>query len=96
MDSDSEISKDLKKAIEAGNTKGKGRPKNISIDPDFYGLDGGRSKEERRIATMAKFNQNEDLCRVLLNTGKATLKQYRKGEPFFTDLILMDVRKAIR
>lgn len=96
LDSDSEISKDLKKAIEAGNTKGKGRPKNISIDPDFYGLDGGRSKEERRIATMAKFNQNEDLCRVLLNTGKSTLKQYRKGEPFFTDLILMDVRKAIR
>ena len=55
LDSDSDISKDLDKAIEAGNKKGKGRPKNISIDPDFYGLDkDGRSVEERKLALMAK------------------------------------------
>lgn len=95
LDSDSEISKDLEKAIEAGNKKGRGRPKNISIDPDFYGLDGGRAKQERQLAIMAKFNQNEDLRRVLLNTGKSTLKMCVKGEPAKIDLILMEVRKKV-
>ena len=96
LDSDSDISKDLKKAIEAGNKRGKGRPKKIVIDPDFYGMDGGRAKEERRLALMAKFNQNEDLRRILLNTGDATLKKRMKGEPARTDVILIDVRRAVR
>ncbi len=97
LDSDSDISKDLEKAIEAGNKKGKGRPKNIVIDPDFYGLDkDGRSVEERKLALMAKFNQNEDLRRVLLNTGKSMLKQYIKGEPPKLDLALMEVRKRVK
>ncbi len=96
LDSDSEISKDLSKAIEAGNKKGKGRPKNIVIDPDFYGLDGGRADKERHAALMAKFNQNEDLRRVLLNTGKAMLKQYIKGEPPKLDTNIMLVRKHVQ
>lgn len=96
LDSDSDISKDLKKAIEAGNKRGKGRPKKIVIDPDFYGMDGGRAKEERRLALMAKFNQNEDLRRILLNTGDATLKKRVKGEPARIDVILIDVRRAVR
>lgn len=97
LDSDSDISKDLDKAIEAGNKKGKGRPKNISIDPDFYGLEkDGRSVEERKLALMAKFNQNEDLRRILLNTGKAMLKQYVKGELPKLDDALMEVRKRVK
>ena len=96
LDSDSDISKDLKKAIEAGNKRGKGRPKKIVIDPDFYGMDGGRAKEERRLALMAQFNQNEDLRRILLNTGDATLKKRMKGEPARIDVILIDVRRAVR
>ncbi len=96
LDSDSEISKDLAKAIEAGNKKGKGRPKNITIDPDFYGLDGGRAKEERRMALMAKFNQNEDMRRILLNTRDAVLKKRVKGEPHQVDELLMEVRKAVQ
>ena len=96
LDSDSDISKDLKKAIEAGNKRGKGRPKKIVIDPDFYGMDGGRAKEERRLALMAKFNQNEDLRRILVNTGDATLKKRIKGEPARIDVILIDVRRAVR
>lgn len=96
LDSDSEISKDLTKAIEAGNKRGKGRPKNITIDPDFYGLDGGRAKEERRMALMAKFNQNEDMRRILLNTRDAVLKKRVKGEPHQADDLLMEVRKAVQ
>ena len=97
LDSDSDISKDLDKAIEAGNKKGKGRPKNISIDPDFYGLEkDGRSVEERKLALMAKFNQNEDLRRILLNTGKAMFKQYVKGELPKLDDALMEVRKRVK
>ncbi len=95
LDSNSEISTNLMKAIEAGNNKGKGRPKNIVIDPDFYGLDGGRAVEERRLAVSAKFNQNEDLRRVLLNTKKAILKQHIKGELPVPDMILMEVRKKV-
>jgi predicted NAD-dependent protein-ADP-ribosyltransferase YbiA (DUF1768 family) len=96
LDSDSDISKDLTKAIEAGNKRGKGRPKNITIDPDFYGLDGGRAKEERRMALMAKFNQNEDMRRILLNTRDAVLKKRVKGEPHQVDDLLMEVRKAVQ
>jgi predicted NAD-dependent protein-ADP-ribosyltransferase YbiA (DUF1768 family) len=59
-------------------------------------MDGGRAKEERRLALMAKFNQNEDLRRILLNTGDAILKKRVKGEPARIDVILIDVRRAVR
>ena len=79
----SEIAKDIDLAVSAGskngraNSKAKGklkdkdtllRPKNIDIDPDFY---GERSEIEREIALTSKFEQNEDLKGLLLNTKNA-------------------------
>lgn len=101
LDSESDISKDVGKAIAMGSVKGKGadkgisRPKNIHIDPDFYGLSDGdnRASEERKLALMAKFNQNEDLRRTLLATKDAVLKIYKKGKPIEVDKILMELRR---
>ena len=92
-----DISEDVEIARGAGSASGKfkgvqKRPTNISIDPDFY---GDREKEIRRIALMAKFSKNEELRRVLLNTKKAQLKHYVKGEKPVLDVSLMEVRKEI-
>lgn len=95
LDSESDISKDVGKAVSAGSLKGTGRPKTIHIDPDFYGLsnEDNRADEERRLALMAKFNQNEDLRRTLLATKDAVLKKYKKGRPLEVDKVLMELRR---
>lgn len=92
-----DISEDVEMARGAGSASGKfkgvqKRPTKISIDPDFY---GDREKEIRRTALMAKFSNNEELRRVLLNTKKAQLKHYVKGEKPVLDVPLMEVRKEI-
>jgi predicted NAD-dependent protein-ADP-ribosyltransferase YbiA (DUF1768 family) len=92
-----DISEDVDMARGAGSASGKynkviKRPKNISIDPDFYGY---RERETRKLAVMTKFSQNEELKRVLLNTKNAILKHYVKGAKPETDTILMEVRKAV-
>ena len=92
-----DISEDVEMARSAGSASGKfkgvqKRPTNISIDPDFY---GDREKEVRKTAVMAKFSQNEDLRRILLNTKKAQLKHYIKGEKSELDITLMEVRKEL-
>jgi predicted NAD-dependent protein-ADP-ribosyltransferase YbiA (DUF1768 family) len=92
-----DISEDVEMARGAGSASGKfkgvqKRPTKISIDPDFY---GDREKEIRRTALMAKFSKNEELRRVLLNTKKAQLKHYVKGEKPVLDVPLMEVRKEI-
>lgn len=95
LDSESDISKDVGKAVSAGSLKGTGRPKTIHIDPDFYGLsnEDNRADEERRLALVAKFNQNEDLRRTLLATKDAVLKKYKKGRPLEVDKVLMELRR---
>jgi predicted NAD-dependent protein-ADP-ribosyltransferase YbiA (DUF1768 family) len=98
LDSESDISKDVEKAKAAGGKSGKQgktqiRPKNVLVDPEFF---DGRHKKERETAIMAKFEQNENLRRVLLNTKNAKLIHYESGREAEPDNILMQVRKGLK
>jgi len=103
----SEIAKDIDLALSAGskngraNSKAKGklkdkdtllRPKNIDIDPDFY---GERSEIERATALTSKFEQNEDLKGLILNTKNAKLVHYIHGSPGEKDIELMKIRHKL-
>jgi predicted NAD-dependent protein-ADP-ribosyltransferase YbiA (DUF1768 family) len=94
LDSDSEISKDVSLAREAGSKPStKLRPSNVKIDPDFY---GGRNLVEREKALYAKFTQNLDLKNVLLATKNAKLMKYISKSPPEIDVVLMRVRNKIQ
>ena len=94
LDSDSEISKDVSLAREAGSKSStKLRPSNIKIDPDFY---GGRNLLEREKAIYAKFTQNLDLKNILLATKQAKLMKYISKSPPEVDVVLMRVRNKIQ
>jgi predicted NAD-dependent protein-ADP-ribosyltransferase YbiA (DUF1768 family) len=98
LDSESDISKDVEKAKAAGGKSGKQgktqiRPKNVVVDPEFF---DGRHKKEREKAILAKFEQNENLRRVLLNTKNAKLIHYESGREAEPDNILMQVRKGLK
>lgn len=94
LDSDSEISKDISLAREAGSKAStKLRPSNIKIDPDFY---GGRNLLEREKALYAKFTQNLDLKNILLATKQAKLMKYISKSPPEVDVVLMRVRNKIQ
>jgi len=93
LDSDSEISKDVDKAREAGSKpSNKLRPSNVKIDADFY---GGRNDVERERAVFAKFSQNVDLRNILVATKQAKLMKYIAKSPAQTDFILMRVREKL-
>jgi hypothetical protein len=97
LDADTDISKDVKKARQAGGQKGRLRPKNINIDADYYGLGGeGRAADERFAALVAKFNNNEEARRILLATENAQLRHYEKGQPLRPDTLLMKARDAVK
>ena len=95
LDSGTDLSKDVDMAIAAGGKTGKYkkellRPKQVQIDPDFF---GERSKEETAIAQRAKFTQNEDLLRMLLATKNAKLVEHKRGrepEAYETLMLLRD------
>jgi predicted NAD-dependent protein-ADP-ribosyltransferase YbiA (DUF1768 family) len=105
LDSQSEISKDVGLAQGAGSKSGgpktrvkvkQGfamRPKNVVIDPDFYGT---RSEQERLNALRAKFSQNVDLKSLLLATKNAKLVHIEKGHPTETDHLLMKIRHELQ
>lgn len=93
LDSDSEISKEVDKAREAGSKQSnKLRPVNVKIDADFY---GGRNDIERERAVFAKFSQNIDLRNLLVSTKSAKLMKYVVKSPAETDYILMRVRDKL-
>jgi predicted NAD-dependent protein-ADP-ribosyltransferase YbiA (DUF1768 family) len=98
LDSDSEISKSTDIARDATSTTGKKkgvllRPKNVTVDSNFY---GDRSKSVREEGVKAKFEQNEDLKQMLLATNDAKLIHFVRGEKAKPDAILMKVRKELR
>lgn len=93
LDSGTEMSKDAEMAKSAGSKTGKHknellRPKEVQIDPDFYGT---RHKKELYDALYAKFTQHEELRKLLLATKNAKLVQYTRGaEPvLYNDLIVI-------
>lgn len=101
LDSNSDISKDLKKAKIAGSKSGSMKGKTyrdvrIKIDPDFYDVNAdARQYTERQTALEAKFTQNLDLKEVLQLTYPAKLVKFMRGKTPETDIHLMKIRKSI-
>jgi len=103
LDSNSDLSKDVSKAIAAGSSNGKlgkelVRPKEIKIDEDFYieiGNNRSRSKKELQRAIEAKITQNKDLKKVLQETKDATLQQFIRGKEPRVAQELMNVRESL-
>jgi predicted NAD-dependent protein-ADP-ribosyltransferase YbiA (DUF1768 family) len=80
LESGTELSKDPERAKAAASKTGKYkgeivRPKEVIIDPEFYGK---RAKKELFDAQFAKFSQNEDLKRLLIETKNAKLLHCKK------------------
>jgi hypothetical protein len=101
IESGSEISTDVNMAKIAGSIDGilsKGRktknarPKNITIDPEFY---PDNSKKIREDALRAKFTQHIDLAAILKNTKQSKLIRYSINQPAYIDILLMKIRREL-
>ena len=97
LDSNNPISKSVELAKAAGSKTGKSgkeqiRPKNISIDPDFYQNTQLKSIED---GLNAKFSQNEELKNILLSTKKAKLQEYRRKQEPKDAIELMKLREKL-
>ena len=99
LNSDSELSKDVKKAmshkglvvVAAAMDKKTKAPKAPKVDLDYH---LGRDIEEREIALRAKFLQNEEMRVLLKNTKKALLlNKVKRGVPPEPDTLMMKIRK---
>ena len=98
LDSESEISKNVKMASGAGGKTGRYekellRPKDVKLDADFY---GGRDRVERGNALMAKFEQSPELKKMLLDTKEAKLLHFVRGAEPEVDTLLMETRKKLK
>jgi predicted NAD-dependent protein-ADP-ribosyltransferase YbiA (DUF1768 family) len=91
-ESGTELSKDIEIAKAAASKSGKNkgvliRPKEVIIDPEFYG------KKAKRVlfdAQFAKFSQNEDLKQMLIETKNAKLMHCKKcKEPELAEDLMM-------
>jgi predicted NAD-dependent protein-ADP-ribosyltransferase YbiA (DUF1768 family) len=98
-DSNTDLSKDpvLAKAHggKTGKFKGKQvRPKEIIMDTDFFGGEK-RGVKEMEAAQMAKYTQNDEARRVLLETKDAKLQHYSRGSPAIVFEDSMRIRKQL-
>ncbi len=102
LDSNTDLSLDPKKAKAAASKKGKFekkliRPTDVTHDPDFFELGPHqRSIKERFDALTAKFSQNQDMKKVLLETKDAKLVKFIRSSPPEVDIQLMKVRKNLK
>jgi predicted NAD-dependent protein-ADP-ribosyltransferase YbiA (DUF1768 family) len=103
LDSESELSNDValaKKVASKPNKKYKLKqsiPDNIVIDEDFYEVkQNPRHEEERLKALVAKFSQNMDLKKVLMETKNAKLMRFKPGNPAEVDELLLKVRRQLQ
>ena len=98
LESGTDLSKDVDMAKDAGSKSGKHkgalvRPKEVQIDPDFY---GERSEKEMYQAQYAKFSQNPEFRQLLLATKNAKLVQYiRAKQPKIMDNLML-IRDTLR
>lgn len=88
LDSGTKISTDVAEAKKTAQ-----KDEKTKINPHFY---EGMHKTSRKEAVFAKFSQNENLRRVLLNTHKAKLVHYEQGKEAEPDTILMEVRYELQ
>jgi predicted NAD-dependent protein-ADP-ribosyltransferase YbiA (DUF1768 family) len=101
LDSETDISKDVAMAKQAAKKSNKLKskqkvPDHVKIDADFFEVGvNPRYIEERKRALVAKFTQNLDLKKVLMETRNAKLMQFKRGDTPKIDDLLMKVRLAI-
>ena len=98
LDSGTELSKNVDMAKGAGGKTGKYkdeliRPVEVEIDPEFY---GERHEKELYDAQYAKFTQNPDLRKMLLETHDAKLVHQIHGKPPEIAEGLMLIRDKLR
>ena len=99
LDSESELSTNLEMAIAATSKSGKLgdkqiRPENVTVDADYFTLSKDpRIDQERYTALEAKFTQNLDLNRILMETKRAKLVKFIRRKDPEPDVLLMKLRK---
>ena len=69
------------------------RPDEITVDPEFFNGINTRVLEK---GTMAKFEQNDELAKILLMTNNAKLVNYVFSKPPTISYHLMRVRSKLR
>ena len=89
IDSKSSLSKNPAKAKKIGEDP----PENIHIDSNY---DKKRSNLDLYSAQEAKFTQNNDLAKILLETNRANLYYHRKGNYPIQCTNLMIIRKKLQ
>ena len=99
LDSGSDLSKDpvLAKSYGGKTGKYKGnivRPKEIQVDPDFFGPNG-RSEKEMEAAQAAKYSQSNEAKKTLLATKDAKLVHYSRGAPPIVFNDIMSIRSTL-
>ena len=99
MDSDSEISKDVKMVDAAIAPSGKYegaiiRPKEVKVDPDFEGV-SGRGASEREKAIHHKFGDDAELKQLLVMTKDAKLAIHYPKDKYEADMALMRLRREL-
>lgn len=97
LNSDHEISKDIKMAEDAISSSGKHngtviRPAEVKSDPDFQ----DRGTEERNKAIRNKFSDNPELKQLLIITKDAKLAIHLPKDKYETDTQLMRLRKELQ
>jgi hypothetical protein len=101
IDSNSNISKDVKKAKTEYNKVVKSKKSelqvgDITIDSDFFTVrENPNFEAERRKALEAKFEQNLDMKQLLLETQDAKLVFFERGKESLPDVLLMRVRNKL-
>ena len=101
LDSETDISKDVALAKQAAKKSNKLKskqkvPDHVKIDADFFEVGvSPRYIEERKRGLVAKFSQNMDLKKILMETKNAKLVQFHRGDTPKIDDLLMKVRLAI-
>lgn len=101
LDSETDISKDITLAKQAAKKSNKLKskqkvPDHVKIDADFFEVGvSPRYIEERKRGLVAKFSQNMDLKKILMETKNAKLVQFHRGDTPKIDDLLMKVRLAI-
>jgi hypothetical protein len=69
------------------------RPDDVDIDSEFF---NGRNTRVLEDGTMAKFNNNDELAKILLMTNNAKLTNYVFSKPPTVSIHLMRVRSKLR